>query len=101
MKIFFKKKINVSGNNFSDIKAVIDTATDGDVINLGGKTYTNYTNVYPLSMKKSLYIINGTLDAQNFNFTDLSQGHVLEIVLLKILHYKLLFINCLSCYLVL
>ena len=74
MKIFFKKKINVSGNNFSDIKAVIDTATDGDVINLGGKTYTNYTNVYPLSMKKSLYIINGTLDAQNFNFTDLSQG---------------------------
>ena len=66
----------VSGNNFSDIKDVIDIADDGDIIDLGGKTYTNYTKLYAYTTEpvKSLTIINGTLDAQNFNFTNLGQG---------------------------
>ena len=66
----------VSGNNFSDIKDVIDIADDGDIIDLGGKTYTNYTKLYAYTTEpvKSLTIINGTLDAQNFNFTNMNQG---------------------------
>ena len=66
----------VSGNNFSDIKDVIDNASNGDIIDLGGKTYTNYTKLYEYTPGpvKSLTIINGTLDAQNFNFTNMNQG---------------------------
>ena len=71
-----QQTIIVSGTNFSDIKNAIETASDGDIIDLGGKTYTNYTNLYEYTTKpvKSLTIINGTLDAQNFNFTNLGQG---------------------------
>ncbi|WP_296865646.1 hypothetical protein [uncultured Methanobrevibacter sp.] len=71
-----QQTIIVSGTNFSDIKNAIETASDGDIIDLGGKTYTNYTNLYAYNPNpvKSLTIINGTLDAQNFNFTNLGQG---------------------------
>lgn len=43
---------------------------------MGGKTYTNYTKLYAYTTEpvKSLTIINGTLDAQNFNFTNMNQG---------------------------
>ena len=68
--------IKVNGTNFKDIKNAIDNAKDGDTIDLGGKTYTNYTQLYKYTENPlpSITFINGTLDAQDFNFTNLGQG---------------------------
>ena len=68
--------IKVIGTNFIDIKNAIDNAEDGDTIDLGGKTYTNYTQLYAYTTDpvKQITIINGTLDAQNYTFADIMKG---------------------------
>jgi hypothetical protein len=62
--------INVTGNNFSNIQHAVNIANDGDILNLGNKTFYGYNNT--ILINKNNLIIQGsspsfkvTLNANN------------------------------------
>ena len=63
------KTITPSGTTFKDIRDAIDNAIDGDIIDLGGLTYTGSYNKN-LGTGKYITIQNGIIDGINVNNND-------------------------------
>ena len=53
----------VSGNTFNDIQTAINNAASGDIIYLGGKTFTSSGSI--INVNKNVTIIGGTSDNPN------------------------------------
>ena len=55
------RTITPAGTTFNDIRLAIESASEGDIIDLGGKTY-NGTKAENLKTNKKITIQNGTID---------------------------------------
>ena len=79
------KTITPSGTTFKDIRDAIDNAIDGDIIDLGGLTYTGTFNKNLDSQGKNITIQNGIIDGSKLTKTD--QVDYSKITL-KNMHFK-------------
>ena len=79
------KTITPNGTTFKDIKYAIGNSTDGDIIDLGGLTYTGLSNTNLKSQGKNITIQNGIIDGSMVNNND--QVDYSKITL-KNIHFK-------------
>ena len=82
------KTITPSGTTFKDIRDAIDNAIDGDIIDLGGLTYTGIYNKNLGTEGKYITIQNGIIDGINVNNNaQVDYGQVT----FKNIHFQILF----------
>ena len=79
------KTITPSGTTFKDIRDAIDNAIDGDIIDLGGLTYTGLSNTNLKSQGKNITIQNGIIDG---SMVDNNAQIDYSKITLKNMHFK-------------
>ena len=57
--------ITVNGTKFQNIRDAYDSASSGDIIDLGGKTYNGTNSYFEFNKKTNITFINGILDASD------------------------------------